>query len=189
MTYPTMTIQLPKWVDPFLQSRPARFTTIGDRMQLVVDLSKANVDEGTGGPFGAGIFDMVTGQLISPGVNLVTSLNCSLAHAETVALALAQQHIKAHSLSTGERQFELVTSCEPCAMCLGAIAWSGVRRVVYGAITADAEAIGFNEGHKPEQGTLCLQQDGIEVVPGVLRNEAAAVLRYYKDRGGNIYNG
>ncbi len=158
-------------------------------MQFVVDLSRINVDEGTGGPFGAAVFDMASGQLISPGVNLVTSLNCSLAHAETVALALAQQQIQAYNLSAGERQYELVTSCEPCAMCLGAIAWSGVRRVVYGALTADAEAIGFDEGHKPAQGTQCLQQDGIEVVPGVLREQAAAVLRDYAERDGDIYNG
>jgi tRNA(Arg) A34 adenosine deaminase TadA len=189
MTYPTLTIQLPDWVDSFLQGRPTQLTNMEDKMQLVVDLSRTNVDQGTGGPFGAGVFDKLSGQLISPGVNLVTSLNCSLAHAETVALALAQQHIKAYNLSTEERQYELVTSCEPCAMCLGAIAWSGVRRVVYGALTEDAEAIGFDEGHKPAQGTRCLQQDGIEVVPGVLREQAAAVLRYYAERGGNIYNG
>jgi tRNA(Arg) A34 adenosine deaminase TadA len=55
-----------------------------------------------------------------------------------VALARAQQALGTHDLATAGR-FVLFTSVEPCAMCLGAVIWSGVARPVYGAIGADAE--------------------------------------------------
>jgi len=188
MRYPDHPFKLPDWVASFLQNQPALMPSLEMRMQFVVGLSRANIDQQTGGPFGAAVFDMDTGGLICPGVNLVTHINCSIAHAEMVALALAQQVVGHYDLSAQGKRHELVTSAEPCAMCLGAIAWSGVKRVVYGACTEDAERIGFDEGHKPAQGTLCLKQQGIEVVSEVLRNEANAVLQHYKNSGGNIYN-
>lgn len=73
-------------------------------------------------------------------------------------------------------------------MCLGASHWSGVRRVVCGAADSDAAAAGFDEGPKPDDWVAALRQRGIEVVEGLLRHEAAAVLAEYKLRGGEIYN-
>ena len=67
-----------------------------------------------------------------------------------VAIALAQQAIGSYDLGgEGRPIHELVTSTEPCAMCLGAIPWSGVRRVLCGARGEDACEIGFDEGAKP----------------------------------------
>jgi tRNA(Arg) A34 adenosine deaminase TadA len=188
MHYPDHPFKLPDWVKAFTQDQPTHIPDLEKRMQFAVNLSRVNVDRKTGGPFGAAVFETDTGRLVCPGVNLVTHMNCSIAHAEMVALALAQQIVGHYDLSAQGKTHELVTSTEPCAMCLGAIAWSGVQRVVYGASTADAEKIGFDEGHKPAQGTLCLQEQGIEVIPEVLRVEASAVLQHYKNTGGNIYN-
>ncbi len=39
----------------------------------------------------------------------------------------------------------LYTSCEPCPMCLGAIYWSGIRKVVYSCDRTDAESAGFSD--------------------------------------------
>lgn len=188
MPYPDRPFPLPDWIASFLQDQPKVMPSLEMRMAFVVALSRANIDQQTGGPFGAAVFDLESGRLVCPGVNLVTHVNCSLAHAEMVALSLAQQVVGHYDLSAQGKRHELVTSTEPCAMCLGAIAWSGVRRVVYGACTADAERIGFDEGHKPPQGTQCLTELGIEVIGEVLRTEAAAVLQYYGDTGGEIYN-
>jgi tRNA(Arg) A34 adenosine deaminase TadA len=188
MNYPDYPFKLPDWVMAFSQDQPTHMPDLEMRMQFVVNLSRINIDRKTGGPFGAAVFDLDTGHLVCPGVNLVTHMNCSIAHAEMVALALAQQIAGHYDLSAQGKRHELVTSTEPCAMCLGAIAWSGVQQVVYGASTADAEKIGFHEGHKPAQGTLCLREQGIEVIPEILRPEASAVLQHYKSTGGNIYN-
>src|SRR3954462_5000499 len=84
---------------------------------------------------------------------------------------------------------ELVTSCEPCAMCLGATLWSGVRRLVYGATREDAARLQFDEGPVFPESYRYLESRGIEVVRGVLRDEAAEVLERYRAKSGPIYNG
>jgi len=73
-------------------------------------------------------------------------------------------------------------------MCLGAVCWSGVGRVVCGARDEDARRIGFDEGPKPPDWVGALESRGISVVQDILRKEAAAVLTEYGERGGLIYN-
>lgn len=190
MTYPSLTLQLPDWIDDVVRSTlgdPSRpLATDEDRMRLAVALSQRSVEEG-GGPFGACVFD-ADGRLVAPGVNLVVPAGTSIAHAEVVALALAQQVAGSFDLGADGTHRELVTSTEPCAQCFGAVPWSGVQRVVCGAATEDAEAIGFDEGPKPERWTDELERRGIDVRLGVLRHEARAVLQDYAARGGPIYN-
>ena len=158
------------------------------RMRLAVDLSRANVDHG-GGPFGAAVVERATGRLLAAGVNRVLATNASIAHAEVMALSLAQQRLGSFDLGGGVgRDFELVTSAEPCVQCYGALFWSGVRSLVCGARSSDAEAAGFDEGPKPADWADRLAARGIAVTPDVLRDEAAQVIRDYAAAGGPIYN-
>jgi hypothetical protein len=62
--------------------------------------------------------------------------------------------------------YELVASTQPCAMCLGATPWSGVRHLVCGARDEDAEEIGFDEGMKPADWIRSLEERGITVEEG-----------------------
>ena len=145
----TATLQLPEWVGDFLGPRELVYSGPAERMRLAIDLSRANVQFGTGGPFGAAVFERDSGKLVAVGVNIVVSSAVSLAHAEMVALSLAQARLETFDLgSTDLPDHELVTSCEPCAMCFGAVPWSGVRRLVCGAREEDARSIGFEEGRK-----------------------------------------
>lgn len=180
-------IQLPNWLNSWLKTRTNCATT-QQRMALVIEASKRNIAESTGGPFAAAVFDNKTGQLISLGVNLVTSNQLSVLHGEIVALTLAQQTLHTYDLSLAG-EFELVTSTEPCAMCYGAVVWSGVKRLVTGATDAHARAIGFDEGPKPPHWQQALIDRGIEVITGVLSNEAKQVLDDYQKSGADIYNG
>jgi tRNA(Arg) A34 adenosine deaminase TadA len=180
------TLTLPAWVAEFLQSQPATYATLDQRMQLAIDLSRHNVEHHTGGPFGAAVFDTQNGTLISVGVNVVIASQCSLAHAEMVALALSQQTLTTHDLAS-KGTYQLISSCQPCAMCLGAIPWSGVKSLVCGARGEDAQAVGFDEGAKPAEWTKQLQKRGIEVALDILRTEAKAVLDAYKSVNGMIY--
>jgi len=82
--------------------------------------------------------------------------------------------------------YELVTSTEPCVMCLGAVCWSGVRQIVCGARDEDAREIGFDEGPKPQNWVRSLESRGIIVIQDVLREQAKAVLTEYRKRGGVI---
>lgn len=179
--------ELPDWVKPFLADRSSPLSSINERMKLAIALSRESVLQKTGGPFGAVVVHEQTGEVVSVGINLVTTAGLSIAHAEMVALSLAQLSMGQWNLShTGPMQ--LVTSCEPCAMCFGALPWSGISSLVCGARKRDAEAAGFDEGDKPGHWVKSLQRRGIEVERGVLRPEAAAVLAYYSDNGGAIYN-
>ena len=189
MTFPTIEIALPEWIDTLLPDENKVYPGPDDRMDLVIDLARRNVAAGTGGPFGAGIFDMRSGRLIAPGVNLVMSAKYSVAHAEIVAMMIAQNRVGSYDLGgDGLPPMELVSSTEPCAMCLGALVWSGVRRLVCGARDADARAVGFDEGSKPNDWIGGLKARGIAVLSDVKRAASIQVLEDYAARGGVIYN-
>jgi tRNA(Arg) A34 adenosine deaminase TadA len=189
MSFPQVTLELPGWVEELLPDPRGTYPTEEDRMRLVVELSRLNVERGTGGPFGAAIFERETGRLLAPGVNLVVPASCSVAHAEMVAIMIAQQVAGDFDLGGGGKPaYELYASTEPCAMCLGATPWSGVRGLLCGARDEDARAVGFDEGAKLPDWIAALEEIGISVKRDVLREDAARVLFDYADGGGEIYN-
>jgi len=209
-----------------------KYTSDEEMMSLAVHLSDRNISEGTGGPFGAAIFERHHEKgyctLVSVGVNRVVTLGNSTLHGEMVAIQLAQRRLGSYTLSLDvdgssgdedglfwdehenastskkeqsndeaktdgapkkkrKRKFELFTSCEPCAMCLGATLWSGVSRLVCGAAKDDAQAIGFDEGPVFKESYEHLEKQGVSVTKLVLREEAARVLQRY-GTSGMIYN-
>ena len=181
-------ITLPHWMPGFLAKRAAATTDDTWRMRLVLDLARENVRAGTGGPFGAAIFAIDDGRLIAAGVNRVVASRCSIAHAEMVAIASAQQRLGHYDLRQAvPGGCALFSSAEPCAMCMGAIPWSGIERLVYAASDEDARAVGFDEGHKPADWIAGYARRGIQVTSDVMREEAAAILRDYAELGGEIY--
>lgn len=189
MNHGPFTLNPPQWVADYLRTKGFVYSSPEDRMMLVIDLARLNVAHGTGGPFGAAVFEAESGRFISAGVNLVVSAGCSVLHAEIVALILAQRICGTFDLGAPDMpSYELAASTEPCAMCLGAIPWSGVRRLLCGARSEDAEAVGFDEGDKPAEWVAALNRRGIEVVQDCCRARAAAMLRIYSESGGIIYN-
>lgn len=189
-SYPALNIKLPDWVAAYAPPPDYVYETLEERVELAIGLARRNIELGTGGPFGAAIFNLETKQLVAPGVNIVVPAKWSGGHAEMVAFAIAQQAHQTHDLGGQDLPaHELVASTEPCSMCFGATPWSGVKRLVYGASVADARAVGFDEGPKPENWIATLEARGIEVVKELLRDDAAAVLRSYADAGGHVYNG
>jgi len=182
-------IQNPPWVEEVVEWQRS-YTSDDEKMQLAIRLSRENVLRDTGGPFGAAVFEVGTGRLVAVGVNSVVRLNNSTLHGEIMAFMLAQHRLQSFTLGApGLPVHELVTSCEPCAMCLGATVWSGIKRLVCGARRADASRLGFDEGPVFPDSDRYLQERGIEVVRGVLGETAGEVLRLYRSRGGRIYNG
>ena len=185
-----MVLQLPDWVESFVRDQGSCYPEVEERMRLAIALAQLNVEHGSGGPFGAAVFEMDSGRLLAPGVNVVVPAGCSVAHAEMMALMVAQRVVGNFDLGgEGLPAYELVTSAEPCAMCFGAVPWSGVRRLVCGARAADVQAIGFDEGPKMADWVAELERRGIAVLRDVCRAEARQVLTMYKARGGLIYNG
>lgn len=185
MQHKTISFEIPDWISSYMDTYEVS-AEVTSRMAFVIGAARDNVLRKTGGPFAAAIFESETGRLVSLGVNLVTAQGLSVLHAEVVAMMLAQRALETYDLSKVPHQ--LVTSAEPCAMCFGAIPWSGVTSVVAGATDADVRKIGFDEGPKHQDWKAELEQRGITVQEGVLRETAAAVFQLYASMSGVIYN-
>jgi tRNA(Arg) A34 adenosine deaminase TadA len=188
-THPTIHIEYPDWVDGVVDWERS-FASDHDRMRLAIAVSRENVTRGTGGPFGAAIFERDSGRVVAIGMNSVVRFNNCTLHGEMVAFMMAQRRIGSFTLRAPNLPaHELFTSCDPCAMCLGAALWSGVSRVVCGAAREDASRLEFEEGPVFPESYRYLEERGIAIEHNVLRDEARAVLELYRATSGQIYNG
>ncbi|MBF0280680.1 MAG: nucleoside deaminase [SAR324 cluster bacterium] len=188
--FESITISLPDWVPAFLANYPSHFPSIENRMKFVLALTRENIQAKTGGPFGAAVFETESGKLVSVGVNRVVPENLSSAHAEIVALSFAQKALAVYDLGgEGLKDHQLMVNAHMCAMCLGAVCWSGVKNVIYSASSRDVERItGFDEGPVPEDTQSILSSRGITLTGGILEKEGVDVLKMYVEEGGFIYN-
>ena len=126
-----LTLSLPDWINSFLNEYPKIIPEDEKQMRFVLALTERNIREETGGPFGSAVFERDSGKLVSVGVNVVVRQNCSAAHAEMMALMLAQKELGHFDLGAdGFPGHRLVTSGKMCAMCLGNVCWSGVSEAV-----------------------------------------------------------
>ena len=159
-------------------------------MREVIRFSRLNFQNDTGGPFAAGIFEKESGKLVVIGVNRVVPENMSVAHAEIVAITMAQQILNTFDLGgPGLPAYQIVVNARPCAMCYGAIPWSGVRSLAVSATGKQVEEItGFDEGPIHPDWQTELRNRGIEVIEDVLNEEAKAALREFAASGKPVYN-
>lgn len=177
-----LTITVPSWVDDVARAH-GDLETHEQQLRLAIALADENVRRG-GGPFGAAVF--AGSRLVAAGVNCVLESGLSIAHAEIVTLMRAQRLLGAtHGQPAGP--YTLVSSAEPCCQCFGALIWSGMDQLVYGASRTDVEEVGFDEGPKPDRWIELLRAKGIAVVEELCRDEARAPLDNYARRGGPIY--
>lgn len=176
----------PAWIDREIDSDRI-YPDDDARMALAIELARRNVEYGTGGPFGAVVFDD-DGRIISIGVNSVIAQCCSIAHAEIMALASAQQKLQRARLNESGGRFVLATSAQPCCQCYGAIVWAGIDALLIGARGEDVESLAaFDEGPLPEDWIGALQKRGVAVVRDLRRDDSCAVLSDYTKRGGKHY--
>ncbi|MET9773004.1 nucleoside deaminase [Streptomyces sp. NPDC006367] len=107
-------------------------------MERAVQLATTSVENG-GGPFGALV---AKGDgIVALGNNQVTAHLDPTAHAEVSAIRAACKELGTFSLEG----CTLVTSCEPCPMCLASALWARADRIVYCADRDDAAAAGFDD--------------------------------------------
>ena len=154
------------------------------RVGLAIELSRRNVSEQSGGPFGAAVFDATNGRLIAIGVNRVMPQSCSIAHAEIMALTVAQQRLGQHRINRNGGRYVLATSAQPCCQCYGATVWAGIDELLIGARADDVEELTeFDEGPLPNDWVGELERRGITVRRDILRDQARAVLADYGASG------
>jgi tRNA(Arg) A34 adenosine deaminase TadA len=110
-------------------------------LQEAIELAVENVESGLGGPFAALVVEDES--VLSECTNRVTTVQDPTAHAEITA-------IRAACKERGDFELDgctLYSTCEPCPMCLGAIYWARLDRVVYAATHTDATEAGFDDEH------------------------------------------
>lgn len=141
-----------------------------DHLRRAIQVSRDARDHGNH-PFGAVLVD-AGGAIVLEAENTVVTGNDVTGHAETNLVQLAWARLPQDALAS----YTLVTSCEPCAMCSGAIFWSGIGRVVFGL--SEAGLYELTGPDAPVLGHPCRQvlADGnrtIEVSGPHLEDEAA----------------
>jgi len=182
----TIQLALPVWLDA--EAGPGRVYAGADaQVGLAIRLARRNVEEGSGGPFGAAIFDG-DGRLVAAGVNRVLPQNCSVAHAEMMAFMAAQARLGRSRLNDDGGRYVLATSAQPCCQCYGASFWAGIDAVWIGARSSDVmELSEFDEGPLPADWIGELERRGISVQRDILRDEAREVFHLYRRAGGVFY--
>ncbi len=187
MLYAQVHLTLPAWVHE-LVDHSATYAGDDDKVALAIELSRRNVEHGSGGPFGAVVFSP-DHRIVSIGVNRVVPMNTSLAHAENMAYMLAQQRLQTFRINAVfDGPVTLATSSQPCCQCYGATVWAGIDRLLIGARAEDVmELTEFDEGPLPADWLGELNRRGIEVVRDLHRDAARAALRAYGETDGARY--
>jgi len=181
-----ITLALPAWIDDEIDPAHAHASD-AERVALAIRLARRNVAEGSGGPFGAVVFDE-GGRVIAAGVNRVLPEACSVAHAEIMALAVAQTRLGRPRLNQDGRRYTLASSAQPCCQCYGASFWAGIDELLVGARSCDVmELGGFDEGPLPADWIGELERRGISLRRDILREQARDVFRLYASAGGSGY--
>lgn len=183
-------LDLPEWAADAMNALPSHLPTPEERMAAVIEFSRQNFLQGTGGPFAAGVFERDSGRLLVIGVNRVMRYNCSSAHAEIMALSLAQKMLGTYDLGAeGLPAYELVVNWRPCAMCFGAVLWSGVRALTIAGDGPELEEItGFDEGPVAADWRGELARRGIALTEDVLREKALEAYREFATSQSTVYN-
>ena len=191
MLYAQIHLTLPAWVHEAVDTTRS-YGSDDDKVALAIELSRRNIEERSGGPFGAAVFGP-DDRLIAVGVNRVLPHSCSVAHAEMMAYMLAQLRTQRARLNRDDNDaplgpITLATSSQPCCQCYGATVWAGIDRLLIGARSEDVEELTeFDEGPLPADWIGELERRAISVVRDVQREAARAVLQTYGESGGERY--
>ncbi|MDZ4712026.1 MAG: nucleoside deaminase [bacterium] len=148
-------------------------------MLEAIRYSKQNMEDGSGGPFGAVI--AMDGKIIAGASNKVTSTNDPTAHAEIEAIRLACKILNTFSL----KGCEIYTSCEPCPMCLSAIHWARIDRIYYANSRKDAAEINFDDDFIYNEVSKPIEERFIPTVQ-MMREEANEIFREWDKKEGKV---
>ena len=143
-------------------------------MQMAIELSVTNIDEG-GGPFGAVI--VKDGRVVATGANRVVPTNDPTAHAEVMAIRNACRELNTFDLSG----CTVYASCEPCPMCLSAIYWAGISRICYVNTKRDAAAISFDDSFIYDQLELKYDERSIKC-EHFMRSDALRAFKKWEEK-------
>ena len=142
-------------------------------LDLAIRTADENLTDG-GGPFGAVLVS--NGQIIARAGNRVVPDHDPTAHAEITAIRMASDALGTHDLSS----CVIYASCEPCPMCLGAIYWAGIKRIVYASDRYRAAEAGFDDNMIYTELALATDKRSIVMDRG-LKQEGDKVFKKWED--------
>jgi len=120
-------------------------------------------------PVGAVI--VINNQIIAKAHNLTEKLNDTTAHAEMQAITSATEYLGAKYL----KHATLFVTLEPCLMCMGAMYWSKISRIVYGANDSKKGFYKFENILNKSSETFIHPKT--EIKSGVLENECSILIK------------
>lgn len=172
----------PKWALEVLEPGQ-KFSSEQEVMAATIELGKSNVANG-GGPFAAAVISSCC-EVVGMGFNRVIDSCDPTAHAEVLAISNAARTIGSYRLP---QDFTLVSTCDPCLMCCGAIHLSGVGRVVCAARDSDTIPLGFAPHRTNDfDRKLFFSRRLVKLESDILRDEALRLLERYRNQGGFVY--
>lgn len=148
-------------------------------LRRAIELAQEGAQKNQGGPFGAVIVQ--EGRVVGEGNNCVTSTNDPTAHAEVTAIRRACQNLKDFQLHGAT----IYSSCEPCPMCLSAIYWARIERVVYACTRDDAAKIGFDDAHIYREIPLANEDRSIPIET-MLRTEGLQTFQFWNEKSDKV---
>lgn len=152
-------------------------------LRRIHDKTKLGIDSGKG-PFYAELYDEHYNFVVGAS-NSVVETQCALNHAEMNTLKLAFGKYKNYNLAP--YNLTLFVNAEPCIMCLGAIMWSGVNKIIFSVPSSEVERItGFDEGFKPNWFEE-MKKRNIKACGGIDEEYGKKILQYYVDIGKTVY--
>ncbi|MBP0963138.1 MAG: nucleoside deaminase [Oscillospiraceae bacterium] len=141
-------------------------------MEKAIELSVLAVEHGNE-PFGAVL--VKDGQMVYTNENQIYTRNDPTFHAE---FGLIRRFVEETGI-TDLSDYTLYSSCEPCFMCCGAMVWTKLGRLVYGARDIDLCNILGVQGAECSSLVFANSGTAIKVTSGVLREKAIEVLQGY----------
>jgi tRNA(Arg) A34 adenosine deaminase TadA len=148
-------------------------------LQRAVRLASEHSRKGTNGPFGAVVARH--GEVVGEGWNRVVEDHDPTAHAEILAIRDAARRLGTHVLS----DCTIYCSCEPCPMCLAAIYWASIPRVVFAADGEDAALAGFDDTRIAQEISLTWEEREVESEQG-LREDGQDVFEAWLSNPGRV---
>jgi guanine deaminase len=147
--------------------------TDADFMRLAIEKTREGIAAGQS-PFGSAI--VRDGAIVAVTHNTVWKTTDPTAHAEVNCIRAAATNLKTISLDG----CTLYSTTEPCPMCLSAIHWAKIDRVVFGATIADAAMAGFAELFVSAKDLAMMGRSPLKVESGLLQQECAALFAEWK---------
>jgi len=145
-------------------------------MRLAIDKAREAIAAGQT-PVGCAI--AIGDRIVAANHNCVLATTDITAHAEMTTLREACRNVGGILLEGAL----VASTLEPCPMCMAALHWARVDTVVYGATSADAKAVGFNELRIPAAEVIRLGGSQVKLQGDVLRQECTALFDEWHKRG------